>query len=140
ERLDAERQRDPDAVHRIAARFWPRIEELKELEKTEPELFAVEVERLRSGHAVMNAVRRARATPPADDAARQRLMTHLRELAERHIDQRLEATRLRLEALSASVRETERELEQHRSQREQSVQEQVQRFLRWIARDEREKA
>lgn len=134
ERLDAERQRDPEAVHRIAARFWPRVEELKELQQSEPELFAVEVERLRSGHAIMNAVRRARAAPPADDAARERLMAHLRELAEQHIDLRLEATRLRLESLRASVRQTEQELEDRRSQRDQSVEEQLQRFLRWIER------
>lgn len=138
ERLEAERQRDPGAAHRIAARFWPRVVELRELEKSEPELFAVEVERLRSGEAIMTTVRRARAAPPADDAGRQRLMARLRELAERNIELRLEATRLRLESLRASVRDTERELQERQAQREQSVEEQVQRFLRWIERGDRD--
>jgi hypothetical protein len=135
ERLESERQRDPDAAHRIAARFWPRIVELKEIEKTDPELFTVEVDRLRSGEAIMNAVRRARSARPLDDDARQRLIAHLRQLAERHFELRLEAIRLRLESLRRSVRDTERELEERRADRERNVEEQVQRLLRAIEHD-----
>lgn len=132
EQLESELQRDPAAAHRIAARFWPRVVELRELEKTEPELFAVEVERLRSGHTIMNSVRRARSAAPHDAAGRQRLIEHLRQLAERHFELRVEAVRLRLESLRQSVRETERELEERRADREQSVDRQVQRLLRII--------
>lgn len=135
QRLDSELQRDPEAARRIAARFWPRIAELREIEKTDPELFAVEVGRLRSGEAIMNAVRRARGAPPADGPARERLIAHLRQLAQRHFELRLEAIRLRLESLRQSVRDTERDLEERRAERERDVEEQVQRLLRAIEHD-----
>lgn len=132
ERLESDLERDPGAAHRIAARFWPRLVELEELETSQPELFTVEVERLRSGQVIMNVIHRARSSAPHDAAARQRLVEHLRPLAERHFELRVEAVRLRLESLRQSVRETERELEEHRADRERSVEEQVQRLLRII--------
>lgn len=138
EQLESEQQRNPEAARRIAARFWPRIAELLELEDSQPELFAVEVEKLRSGQQLMTTVHRARRAKPLDDAARQRITRRLRKLAEQHFELRLEATRLRLESLRQSVRETERELEQRRAEGARSVEQQVQRLLRWIDREDRD--
>lgn len=136
QRLESELERDPAAAHRIASRFWPRVAELREIEKTQPELFRVEIARLRSGEEIMSTVRRARDAGPLDEKARERLIGHLRQLAERHFELRVEAIRLRLESLRQSVRETERELEERRAERERSVDEQVQRFLRMIDRED----
>src|SRR5690606_28523743 len=91
-----------------------------------------------SGQQLMATVHRARRSKPLDEAARQRITEQLRKLSEQHFELRLEATRLRLESLRQSVRETERELEERRAERDRSVEQQVQRLLRWIDRDDRE--
>ncbi|MFG0286031.1 MAG: hypothetical protein ACF8R7_16560 [Phycisphaerales bacterium JB039] len=136
-KLESERESNPEGVSRIAARFWPRIAELIELEDSDPALFAIEVDRLRNGEEIMSTVWKARRDPPTDEAAREALGAELRRLATRQFELRLAATTRRLESLRASVRETEQELAQHETNREASIEEQVERLLRMIERPDR---
>ena len=136
-RLESEDERNPEGAGRIAARFWPRVAELMELEQTDSELFTIELDRLRNGEEIMSTVWRARREPPADETAREQLAATLRELVTRQFELRLAATTRRLESLRESVRQTEQELQEHESASDEAIDEQVERLLRMIERPDR---
>ena len=68
ERLRAMEQQDPEGPRRMLGRLGPRLREAMDARQHSPELFALRVEELQQGFAVIEAARRTRAVISAEGA------------------------------------------------------------------------
>ena len=135
-KAEANMKDHPDAVRRMMARWEPRLREIAQLRRHDPELFALRVAELREGWSVIEATRAARELvksqhdADADIAStRKKAKEALREALARKFDARLAMQSHEVKALSKRLDELKARLDEQKGARESRIKDASERIM-----------
>jgi hypothetical protein len=129
ERLQRVREADGQMYDRVLLRNAPRLRELRELRETDPEMFQVKAEELRTGVQIMFAFReRQIAVRLADDTPnvgerREKERKSLEDAIGRNFDQRIKVQELEAQRLTERVESVRADIERRKSERDTAIKE-----------------
>jgi len=132
ERVQSLREQSPEQSDRLLMRLAPRIRQIEEVQREDPELATLMIVELQANLELTVAARDLRALMQRDDVSDEQIAKareHLREAMRRSFDAHLAIKEHELRRLEERIGSLRREIDRRQSMRDDYIDRQVQRIL-----------